>query len=294
MLTAAPTGVSWSSIPSPKSTPDQQYAEQLNLCARASAMVNSFCNVPLRATIDTELLTGPGDFRFQLQPTGRARLLLSRPPVVQVLSGQWTPAGAFPAQWTPIAGSQFRIEKPLMGVYGTTAPGTSEGGQAVLLAPGIVNWSRGRQACDVQVTYLNGWPHASLNAKATAGTQALNVDDITGWPGAAGTVHDAAGQEAVAVTAVTPATAGAVSGPGTLTLSAPLAYTHNPGVLVTALPGIVVQAAIMLATSQALIRGATATTVQTLPGSRAYSSTSNASSLIADAKAMLQPFRRAI
>ncbi|MGW7001428.1 hypothetical protein ACWGCW_01025 [Streptomyces sp. NPDC054933] len=294
-LTAAPTGISWGSIPNPKATVDQQYAEQLNICGRATAMVNGYCNVPLRATIDTEMVTGPGDFRFQLQPTGRARLLLSRPPVVQVISGQWTPATAFPAQWTAIAASQFRIEKPLMGVYGTSTPGGSgEGGQAVLLAPGVVNWAFGRQSCDVEVTYLNGWPHASLTAAATKGAQTLTIDDVTGWTGAAGTMHDAAGQEAISVTAVTPSTTGALSGPGTLTLAAPLNYAHQPGVLVTTLPGTVIQATIMFATSQALIRGATATTVQALPGSRSSSGTRGPDDLIAEARQMLQPYRRAV
>lgn len=297
MLTAAPTGVAWSSIGSAsgKPTPEQQIDEVINVCGRATAMVNGYCNVPLRATIDTELLTGPGDFRFQLQPGGRARLLLSRPPVVSVLSGQWTPANAFPAQWTSVAAGQFRVEKPLMGVYGTSTPGGSgEGGQAVLLAPGIVNWRFGRQAFDVEVTYLNGWPHATTTTAVAASATALRVDDITGWAGATGTVHDAGAQEPVTVTAVTPSTTGAQAGPGTLTLSGPLNYGHAPGTVLTTLPGTVIQATIMFAVSQALIRGATATTVQALPGSRSSSGSRGPDDLIAEAKQMLQPYRRTI
>ena len=297
MLSSSPNGVAWTSIGSAtgKPTVAEAYAEALNICARATAMVNGRCNVPLRATIDTEQLTGPGDFRFQLQANGRARLLLSRPPVVSVLSGQWTPAAAFPAMWTPIAGSQFRVEKPLMGVYGTSAPGGSgEGGQAVLMAPGIVNWLTGRMNADVEVTYLNGWPHASLTSTAAAASTSLVVDDITGWLGATGALHDGGQQEAVSVTAVTPATSGALSGPGTLTLASPLTYTHTPGTLVTTLRGTVVQATILFAVSMALVRGATATTVQALPGSRSSSGSRGPNDLIAEARQILVPYCRTV
>jgi hypothetical protein len=297
MLSNSPNGIAWTSIGSASGKPTvaEAYAEAVNICARATAMVNGRCNVPLRATIDTEQLTGPGDFRFQIQPSGRARLLLSRPPVVSVISGQWTPAASFPPQWTQIASTQFRVEKPLMGVYGTTAPGGSgEGGQAVLMAPGIVSWAFGRQSADVEVTYLNGWPHASLTVTANAGDRALTVDDVTGWLGATGVLHDGAVQEAVSVTAVSPTTPGALSGPGVVSLASPLTYGHVPGTLVSTLPGTVVQATILFAVSMALVRGATATTVQSLPGSRSSSGSRGPDDLIAEARQILVPYCRTV
>lgn len=272
MLISAATGISWSSIGGARNpTLEQQYAEQLNICRRASSLVAGFLNQPVHATIDTEQLTGPGDFRFQLQNnTGRAWLQLSRSPILQVLGGQWCAAGAFPPTWTSIAANQFRIQYPIIGVYGTTSPGGSgDGGSVVLMAPGIVTWMFGRNAYDVQVTYINGWPHTSLTATAAAGATTIQVDDCTGWAPPAGTtsgataiVYDGGQQEVVTCTA-----ASAASGPGTLTLHAPLSYAHGYGTMVSTIPGSIQQATILYAVSQALVRGATATTVQAVPGS---------------------------
>jgi hypothetical protein len=281
MLLAAPTGVVWSSLgPGPRPTPLQQFDEQVNLTRRATSMIDGYCCQPLRATVDVEDLYGPGDMRFQLVPSGAARLLLSRSPVTMVLGGQICAAASFPPNWSPIPATSFKIEKPLIGVYGTTVPGGSDNaGQAVLLAPGIATWRGGRGGWQVQVAYVNGWPHGSLQAPAAAGDQVVSVDDCTGWcplpsgsqpiphlahltsSGAAGTVYDPGKQEIFTTLA-----ASATSGPGMLTLAAPLAMDHGVGVMVSTLPSSVIQAAILYCVSQALIRGATATSIQATSG----------------------------
>lgn len=299
MLISAPTGISWSTIggsasSGPKPTPAEFYAEILNICNRASSMANSFCNTTLRATVDSEVLTGPGDFRFQLQRNGRARLLLSRLPILSVIGGQWTPAASFPANFTQIPANQFRVEKPVIGTFGSSAPnGSGDGGQSVLLAPGIVTWLFGRLAYDVEVFYINGWPHAAIDQPATIGSSTLHVDDITGWAGCVGTIHSGGGQESVSVTSITPDTTAAISGPGTLNLSTPLVYQHASGTIITTLTGAVIQAVILLCVSQALVRGATATTVQSLPGSKSSTGT-GPPDLIRQAKEMLAPYKRVI
>lgn len=267
ILTAAPTGIAWSTIPDRTSTPAQQLAEQLNICVRASSMADKAINQPLRATVDVETFVGPGDFRVQNMPGGVTRILTSRSPVLSVVGGRVSSATAFPRAWRTIPVNQFEPEKPLLGIYSTSAPsGAGSGGQAILLAPGWVGWSYGRQGSRIEVTYVNGWPHGSLVAGATAGTSALHVDDITGWTGAAGTVYDGAQQEFVTCTTVTPDVPGAISGPGMLTLSAALTFPHQAGTLVTCLPASAMQACIYYATAQALTRGATATAVQSLGG----------------------------
>jgi hypothetical protein len=300
ILTAAATGVSWSSIGSQASvrpSSAEQRAEQWNICRRASSMADGMVNLVMRATVDTEQLSGPGDFRFQLQNgTGRARLLLSRSPVTSVLGGQWTPAGAFPATWTPLAANQFRIEKPPIGIYGTTSPGGSgDGGQAVYLAPGQVTWLFGRYNVDVQVTYTNGWPHGSLTTPVAAGATSIHIDDCTGWgpppggtSGAGGIMYDQAGQEAILVTA-----ASATSGPGTLTLATALQFNHDYGVMVSAMPGAIQQAVILLAVSQAIVRGSTATTVQAVPGSSVGPGATQ-KQFVDAAKMLLSTYRRVV
>lgn len=267
ILTAASTGIAWSTIPDRNASPAQQLAEQLNICVRASSLADKAANQPLRATVDIEPFSAPGDFRAQTQANGVLRLLTSRSPVLSVVSARVSSAAAFPRTWTTIPADQMEPEKPLLGIYNTSAPSAAgSGGQAILVAPGWVGWGYGRMGSRVEVTYINGWPHGSLTAAATAGATTLHVDDITGWAGAAGTVYDGVQQEFVTCTTITPDVPGAISGPGTLTLSAALTFPHTAGVLVTCLPAVIMQACIYYATAQALTRGATATAVQSLGG----------------------------
>lgn len=291
-LKSAPTGISWSSLPWRNATGAEQLAEQTNICHRATAMADAYCNQPLRATVDTEVVTGPGTWEMQLRPNGTARVLLSRCPVVSVVSARASASNAFPPQWTDLADGAVRPERRIIGTYGSSAPSASaEIGQTVLAAPGVVSWAAGRGGVDLEVTYINGWPHGSLTAAAAANASTIAVDDITGWVGAGGVIYDVGTQEPIGVQDVTPQTAGAVSGPGTLTLTAPLAHTHDQGTLVTALPGVVTQAMILLCVSQALTRGATATTVQNQPGASAKPS-GGSKAMEERAYTLLHRFRR--
>jgi hypothetical protein len=148
----------------------------------------------------------------------------------------------------------------------------------------------------MQITYTAGWPHAGIAAAAAAGDEILHVDDCTGWapvapgePGAGGVIQDTIGiQEAVTCLA-----SSVTTGPGILTLAAPLAYAHSPGVLVSAMPGQIQWATILYAASMALTRGSTATTVQSTSG-RGQSSASGAKALQDQAAQLLGPFRRLI
>lgn len=294
LLTNAPTGITWKSIPSPRATPAEQFAEQLNICARATSMVDTECNQVVRATVDTETQQGPDLFVTINYQTGVGRVVLQRWPVIQVLGGQWTPTATFPPDWQPIAGSQFVIERPIIGLYGTNVPSDAgEGGQAVLVAPGYLNWGYGRNGCTIQITYVNGWPHASLTADAVADSMILQIDDCTGWApvsaggqGACGVLKDSANQEAVTVTA-----ASAQSGPGYVTLAAPLAFDHGAGVTLTTIPEQLQQATILFAAAQALTRGATATTIQTISGT-GQATASGSEQLMTDAKALCEPYKR--
>lgn len=269
VLLNAPTGISWSTIPSLEASPAAQWGEQYNICARATSMVDAATNNILRSTIDQERMYVP-DFRGTVNRyTQVARVELSRFPVTQVLGGQVSNAAQFPPQWQPIPATAFMVEKPPIGLYGTSVPSSSAyGGQAVMIAPGYVSWFNGRQGYVLEVTYVNGWPHTSLTAGATAGAMAIQVDDCTGWApvqagqaGARGVVFDATNQETVSCTG-----ASAQSGPGILTLSAPLSYTHAQGVMISTLPSQIIEAAILYATAEALIRGATATAINVLGG----------------------------
>lgn len=301
ILINAPTGISWDSIPPGRSvTAAQHTAEQLNICMRATAEADAICNQVLRATVDTEYLSGP-NFRITIQnSTGNARVVLQRWPILSISSIQVSP-NTFPRQWTTVPTGYYDIEFPVVGLYGTSAPsGAGEGGQSILIAPPYVSWCNGRHGFWVKVQYVNGWPHTSLTANALVGATTISVDDCTGWTttaeatglsGVTGVVYDSGNQEVAQVTG-----ASATSGPGTLTLAAPLVFAHTAGTLFTSLPGSAMWAVIELASAQALTRGATATTVQQIPGGggTAGSGPMKVAGLVAQAKADLAPFRRVV
>lgn len=270
MLRSAPTGISWGTIPKRDATASAQRAEMLNMCQRATSAVDTQCNQVIRATIDTEQLTGP-DFRITV-PTGSgvARIMLSRWPVLYVTGGQIAPTNQFPRSWTSIPANMFDVATPIIGIYGTNSPSDAgDGGNAVLLAPGIINWANGRNGCTLRTTYVNGWPHAGLTADVVAGATSILVDDCTGWgpvevngQGATGSIRDGENQETVTCVSTS-----VTSGPGTIELATPLVNDHSSGVVVTTIPGNIEWATILYASAQALTRGATSTGVQSVsPG----------------------------
>jgi hypothetical protein len=302
ILTQAPTGISWSTIPPGRDvTYEMRLAEQANICQRATSQVDAYCNQVLRASVDNEQYSGP-HYRMTIQNgTGNTRMILQRWPILQVLSVQVAANAVFPRQWRSLQSGMWDIEWPPIGIYGTNAPSSAgEGGQSIVLAPGTTSWCLGRQGYLVRVSYINGWPHTGLTAGVNAGSTQIQVDDCTGWAiqseatlvtGATGTVYDSGAQEVIQVTA-----ASATAGPGTLTLASPLTFNHDAGVMVSTLPQSVIWATILLCTSIALTRGATATTIQTIPGGGGSGGTGakEPSDVAGEAELLLNPFRRTI
>jgi hypothetical protein len=305
LLTQASTGISWGSIPAGKDVSEgQRIAEQANICARATALVDEAVSQPLRATIDTLVLYGPG-VRVGAPQNGclePARLILKRWPVLEVISVQ-VAQNTFPVVWSTVPPGNYAPANPVSGLYGSIAPtAAAEGGQAILVSSQYVNWAFGRNGYAIEVAYVNGWPHTSLTASATPATppaaQTISVDDCTGWAitaavggttGATGTVYDAGSQEVIQVTA-----ASATQGPGTLTLAAPLQNTHAAGTMISTLPQSVVWAAILFCCSQALTRGATSTTILQAPGGKSDGGSMRATTLAKQACDILAPYKRVI
>lgn len=283
LITNAPTGISWAIIPFPKATSAQQFAEQTNICWRATQIVDGYVNQVFRSTIDNEQRTGPGDFRINIeQYTGNVRWVLSRWPVTEILAVQTSSAAVFPRQWQQVPTGLWDISDPVIGVYGSYVPGGSggAGGQSIEIAPGFASWALGRKGYRLACSYVNGWPHAGLMVDVSSGATVLTVDDVTGFTGASAFIYDGASTETIQVVSVTadndvtlPNGGGtAPAGPGTLTLASPLSFNHegsNPAtVLVTAIPTDVLWATILAATTQALDAGITSVSIQNLPGSK--------------------------
>jgi hypothetical protein len=303
MIINAPTGISWAIIPFPKATSAQQLAEQTNICWRATSMVDGYCNQVLRATVDNEQLSGPGNYRVNIQQaTGNARVILRRWPVTQILAVQVSANAVFPRQWTTVPTGMYDIEHPILGLYSNTAPTSSaDGGQSILVAPRFINWSRGREGYRLLNSYVNGWPHSSLTASVSSGATVISVDDVTGFTGASAFIYDGANTESVTITSITstaplqlPNNVGtAQTGPGTLTLASPLTFIHPAGVIVSTLPAAVMQATILAATTQALDAGITSVSIQNIPGSQTVGG-HGVAELHTSYELLLEPYRRVI
>jgi hypothetical protein len=279
------------------------------VCWQATGIVDSFVNQVLRATVDTDQLSGP-DFRLTVDNNGICRAIMQRWPVTSILAAQVSPNATFPRQWSPIPAGSWDIETPVLGVYGSSAPSSSgEGGQAILIQPGYVNWCAGRNGYRLSASYLNGWPHTSLTAEVEAGASTIEVDDVTGFgitdvagfTGASAFAYDGASTETVTVSAVSadsmmtlPNSGGTVAaGPGTLTLSSPLTFSHGVGVMVSSLPQNILWATALAATVQALESGIQAITVQNIPGSMTTGGHGTAA-LETQYQDLLKPFKRVI
>lgn len=307
LLVTAPTGISWSTIPpGSQVTSAQRYAEQLNMCMRATSEIDGYCNMVMRATVDTEFREGPNYYlTIQSNGPGNARIILFRKPILNINSVQVSP-NTFPRQYVTVPAGMYAVEYPGIGFYGTNAPSSaSESGQSIIVSAGFVDWRLGRNGYVVQVQYVNGYPHTSLTQNVAAGTTTLPVDDCTGWApfgtsastqsnsqfGSTGVVFDSGAQEVVQVTA-----ASATTGPGNLTIQSPTQFPHQAGVLMSAMPAAIQQAAIYLCSAYALTRGATSTTIHQIPGGSGGSGgdVNSPSALIKRAWHLLDPFKRII
>jgi hypothetical protein len=300
----APTGVPWSIIPQQGAAALAQFAEQTNMAWRVTHDMDRICNQPLRATLDTEEEVGP-DFRLTVDAHGIGHLIASRWPILSVIGAQVSPAASFPPAWQTLPAGAVRPHTGIIGAYGTTTPGSGAQGPVELdIAPGWVSWYNGRTGTRLAVAYLNGWPHAGLTATANQNATTLQVDDVTGFSGAAPFIYDGANTEQVAVTFVTAANYETVMGqnvpvgPGTLSLAAPLAYTHTvtPGassVLVTAMPADLQKAGIWIIAADALEAGIEGVVISDLRGAE-QSSRGGAASLRVEAEVILHSYRRAL
>lgn len=302
MIINAPTGLAWDIIPAPGASSQAMFAEQLNICWRATGIVNTIAGQVLRATVDTETQTGP-DYRITIQnATGNVRAIMQRWPVVQVYQVAVS-ANLFPRAWSLVGSDQFGSEHPVMGSYGSTAPSSpSDGGQSILVgASNGASWANGRNGFVLSTSYLNGWAHCGTTQSATTGATVLHVDDVTGFTGAVVWVYDGASTEQITVSSVTATTPLALpygamtvpAGPGTLNLASAITANHAAGTVVSAFTADVLQATILVCAAQVMEAGITSITIQSLPGVETMGG-HGVEDLMVEAETILSPYKRTI
>ena len=295
MLQAAPAGLSWQVVPTLTADTITQGGQLAAVCLTASSQADTYLRQPLRATLVTETLHGPGMPRVSIsRDTGIATLITRQQPVLSVAAVQVSQAISFPPVQTLVQAGQYRARNPvLMPPAGIPVPGPS-GGNAIDVAPQTITWDHSRGGFDILVSYISGYPPTSLTEAVLAGVSTVDVDDVTGWAGWTGFAWDSPMAEDVTVSSVTatspvqlPGIAGTVAaGPGTLTLSAPLAWGHDAGTVISAVPGSALHGVALLAAVQAL-ETIDAIAVQSLSGQSA-----SVGALAEQAELMLDDFRR--
>ena len=232
-------------------------------------MADAKANQVLRATQQTEQLEGPLGWRVNTHRNGNTRLLLSQWPVLSVSQIQYAVANSFPLSFSAVTANHWFVERPPLLVTGSSAAADSgTGGQAVQVGPGYIA-PNGSYVIDT--TYIAGWPHAGITVAGERDRHRPERGRLhrlgtrhhrARREGCTGVIYDQAGNQE----AVTCLAASATSGPGVLTLAAPLQYAHDPGITVSALPGQIQWATACTAASLALTRGATATKIQDIAG----------------------------
>lgn len=283
VLLATNYGVDWKSFPRQGASSEDQLAAQLDACWKATSEADAVANQSLRAGVDTETEFGP-DLAVTVPGNGWARMRMTRSPVLRVVGAAAGPAAATPpVALSPIPATSLVVEHGGQHQTGTIVPaGGSPSPTTILVAPGYVSWALGRNGYMLQVTTVSGFPVAGIDAAAAAGDTEIHVDDVSGWwdpdqgLGAAGTVADPPTREDVSVSGMTPDVPGAISGPGTLTLAAPLQFPHVPlvggltgpdqRVLLTAMPQTLQNAVLYFATYFGLMRGSAALAPQQARG----------------------------
>ena len=141
----------------------------------------------------------------------------------------------------------------------------------------------------MSITYVNGYANTVLSASVAASATAIPVLDLAGFlPNAQFQIYDGASTELLTVNA----SFTAVSGPGSLPISRPLAYAHAATISASALPPAVKQAAIFVTSAILKARGNSALVMGSLTPSMIQTESPAASNDLAAAWDILKPYRR--
>lgn len=246
-LIAAPTGISWATIPEKGASDEEKRAEQMRLTRRATAWVNMKCNQSLNASLDTEVMR-INSRRCMMQPDGTLYVIAKYSPIVQVQSVEVSPTGEL---WQPSDGVAMLATRASFSYRF----GRSSGGSRSPQFPGVGGYLR--------FLYLDGYVNTELGVAVASGDLTLTVLDPTGLlPGLVLTLYNREFEEEVIVAD------DYVTGDTLVTLVNGTLYDHAVAVRVSALPVAVREAAILAATHYVRVRGRNTITVQPTGGTR--------------------------
>jgi hypothetical protein len=252
-------GLSWQVVPTLTAPGPENLAQLQQVCWTATAQADGYCRQPLRASVNTEMLYGPGQPRVSVDPhTGIASLVTRYWPVTAVNAVQTSPRRDLPPTWTLVTANETAVRYPPIQSAGPAPVTAPSGGNVVDVGPGWLYRRGGPWA--ISLSYTSGYPHAGLTGAAVPAADTLLVDDVTAWAGWTGWLFDGEFTEPVQVESAEatapvtlPGVGGTVqAGPGTLTLSSPLVSNHKAGTVLSAIPLTALHGVALLAAVQAL------------------------------------------
>lgn len=271
----APTAIDIDNLVFNSTDPDVQESELANVIARASSWVDSFCNQVLAATEETETQ------RSRIRGDGTIRFHPRYNPVIALTSMAY---GNYPNSLIVSSNPSIawienqEIIFPYAGLNNVI---TSQGPIAFGFPSG--------QGTEVflKYTYVNGYTNTRIDTAVALATS-LTVENGTGiTSGQELKIYDGMYSETITVAN------SYVFGSKTVPLTHPLAFDHQSGVSISALPPAVKQATILATTAYLKVRGDNSLTmgVGTIP-SQSMAGNQNIGDDMAMAMDLLKPYRR--
>lgn len=235
-----------------------------NLIGRASNYADGLCHQVLCATADVQ------SGRYRVQGSGVIRVAFDCSPLVEVTSASF---GARPGQLQALT--------DLSGVWID---------RKVADIP-LTGYGCGSGDVFAQVGYVAGYANTTLKTATAAGGTILTVASPLGiFPGLAMELYDSEKSEAVTVASTY------VQGATAVPLTSALAFAHDPGTAVSAMPPAIKFAVVKLTTWMIKTRGAAALTLDSISGGRpkAQKMDAGGGEDYDDALDALTPFRRIV
>lgn len=271
----APTAIDIDNLVWNSQDPDVQDSELANVIARASSWIDTFCNQTLSATTENE------QQRVRINADGTFRLHPRYSPIIALTSLYYGNPNT-QLQQIPDCSVAWIEDSEIIVPYALLSLTYSSQGPLQFGFP-----TSPRVETFLKYTYVAGYANTTITT-ATAGQSTITVADGTGiTPGITLKIYD--GYQSELVTVASTYTFGST----TIPLVSPLAYNHNTGISISALPPAIKEAAILVTTAFLKVRGDNAMVMQVTDTARmAKPDSSRLYDEIEIAKELLQPYRR--
>lgn len=273
----APTAIDIDNLVFNSQDPEAQNNELANVIARASSWIDTYCNQILGATYETETQ------RSRISPDGTIKFHPRYSPII-ALTDFWygnPSTNLYQAQDCSVAWIE---NSEIIFPYANLSTTFTSQGPIQFGFP-----STQGAVVYLKYTYVNGYAN-TLIASATELQSTLTVTSGTGiTAGDQLKIYDGIYTENVTVAS------NYVFGSTTVPLTAPLVYSHDPGVSISALPPAIKEAAILVTTAMLKVRGDNSLTmaVGTLPQQSSLPTTqASIQDDMSMAQSLLMPYRR--